>query len=226
MHDFLTSDRSSSGESPQTFHHKTKKTKHRTYYDKENDYLDNEGTANETRDEIDDRESAKEEYEQTDDDDHGFESMRGRNSGTKYWDKGKDAKSRSPLKAAKGYHGIIKKPTYMLVGEAGPEDVDVTPLRNSKQSFSKPKASKSIDSMLNMPKYNEDIFSMPYEKQGKQSGTFNFMNISNTKKQSKNDPFGTSMRDIFSMGKPSKKGKNNRVFDIADDFDVSKLFKF
>lgn len=41
--------------------------------------------------------------------------------------------SRNPIKAAKGYHGIVRKPTYFLTGETGPERVNITPQRKHKQ---------------------------------------------------------------------------------------------
>lgn len=40
-----------------------------------------------------------------------------------------NSKSNQAIKAAKGYHGIVRKPTYFLTGEKGPERVNITPQR-------------------------------------------------------------------------------------------------
>lgn len=35
-------------------------------------------------------------------------------------------------KAAKGFHGYVDHPTHFLVGEAGPERVNITPIKKKK----------------------------------------------------------------------------------------------
>lgn len=112
------------------------------------------------------------------------------------------------LKAVKGFHGIIKKPTYMLVGENGAEDVDVTPLKNHKFNIKgNTKMSKfKVGIVKKLPKNNlqypkmTDIFDIPQSKKG---GMFSM---------------GGNMFDMNNMDK--RKPKKQGFSDIFDGFDI------
>lgn len=47
--------------------------------------------------------------------------------------------------AAKGFHGIVRKPTHFLAGEAGPERVNITPLKHNKSTTNRSKPSKHFN---------------------------------------------------------------------------------
>ena len=116
------------------------------------------------------------------------------------YNKGKNSPQKPVYKKyGKGFHGIVKKPTYMLVGEAGPEDVDVTPLK------------KFTPKTKNLPKFKTGDKS-DYPQLGMQKSfpkKINKVNI--VKKLPKTNIQYPKMADIFDM--PESKGmkmpKNN-----------------
>ena len=142
-------------------------------------------------------------------------------------------------KYGKGFHGIVKKPTYMLVGEAGPEDVDVTPLKkftpktknlpkfktNDSSDYPKlgmqksfPKKVNKVNIVKNLPKTNisypkmTDIFDMPKDKGMKMPKNNYSMGM----------PQGKDVFGITGKSKPFNKSKNSIFPEMTDIFDMPK----